>query len=167
VRSASSLSWVAMAAAGAVQPAAVRARAPLRLALTFVTVGRALPDRGSLERAATHLPPAVRALAAPTVMPPSALAPAPRLVLSRAGPQVRPGTATRKPAAAAPEPAFFFVTAGAAEAARAAAAAQASRPKVEAPWAPLVLRSSLWSTPVPGPPLRLAVLPPRRAGVRG
>jgi hypothetical protein len=80
-------------------------------------------------------------------------------VLQSAGPApaARSVTAWRKPAA----PAFVFVSAGAA---RAAAAAQAARPKVDAPWVPLVQRSTLWSTPVPSQPLRAAAL---RAAARG
>jgi hypothetical protein len=83
-------------------------------------------------------------------------------VLQSAGPSpaVPAATAWRKPAA----PAFVFVSAGAAGAARAAAAARAVRPKVDAPWVPLVQRSTLWSTPVPSQPLRAAAL---RQAARG
>jgi hypothetical protein len=80
---------------------------------------------------------------------------------------VPPGAAWRKPALAAVRPAFFFVAAGAAGAARAAATAQAARPKVDAPWAPLAQPTPLWATPVPSQPLRAAALPPLRPAVRG
>ena len=143
------LNWAAMGVAGASPPAAgpVPARAPSRLPAVLVTVGR-----GLIDRPAPSAQPAEAAL--PAVLAPS-LAP------------VRPSSAWRKPATVAAQPAFVFVDAGAAGAARAAAAAQAARPKVDAPWAPLVKRPPLWTTPLPNQALRAAALPPVRSTVRG
>ena len=64
-------------------------------------------------------------------------------------------------------PAFDFVVAGAAGAARAAASVQAARQKVAAPWAPLATPLPLWTTPVPGQPLRSAGLPNLRSAGSG
>jgi hypothetical protein len=60
-----------------------------------------------------------------------------------------------KPASKKSKPTFVFVDAGAA---RAAAAARIARWQANSPWAPMVKPSVLWSTPVPGQPLRSAAL---------
>jgi hypothetical protein len=142
------LSWAAMGAAGAVaHPAPVVRPAPAALP---VAVPVAVPA----------VPPAPLARLAPS----PSVKPAPQVPLVAPPPPARTVAQWRKPAAKEAQPAFYFVAAGAA---RAAAAAQAARPKVDAPWAPLAQRATLWSTPVPTQPLRAAALPPLRPQARG
>jgi hypothetical protein len=62
-----------------------------------------------------------------------------------------------KPASKKIKPTFVFVAAGAG-AAREAAAARIARLQASSPWAPLAKPPVLWSTPVPGQPLRAAAL---------
>jgi MSHA biogenesis protein MshL len=189
-RSAPDLNWAAMgagslyAAAAASPtprpvPTATRhatAQAAHRLPAVFVTVGHRAQVQVQVQvearayaythtdahgRAGTRESAATLSRRKPAVAAVAAAPAGPRLALSQ---PARPRAARLKVPAALPGPSFVFVDAGAAGAARAAAAARAARPPpAEAPWAPLLLRSVLWATPLPKLPLRaVAAGPPGR-----
>ena len=162
VSTVSTVSTVPAALVHAVAQARVQSRVQTRyntpFPTTFVTVGRVQPARVAVEGVAYRPAPAAASASAPAFAP----QPAARMAASE---PARPGPARLRPpikpepVATVPAPSFVFVAAGAAGAAKAAAAAKAARPLPEAPWAPLVQRSSsLWPTPVPIQPLRAAYL---------
>jgi MSHA biogenesis protein MshL len=151
------------------QPAAAKAAAPAPQAAAAVPLRQPEPTV-----AAAPVAPVVPALqpqappaAAPTPARPWSLAPGYRLSLPALalGPATRwnpPSSASASPVAVKPaskksKPTFVFVDAGAGVA-RAAAAARIARLQASSPWAPLAKPLVLWSTPVPGQPLRAAAL---------